>query len=171
VHGCEQLVPFRRECSNGTIAFLEASHDLGVLCRTMHQPERCGVEADSAGAGHRRGDPGCSAAGGGDVGGANAAVSSRVAGPTRCLQAHNQRSKTGLGSPRGSCGSFVGLGAGRFFGTVTVSAAGFTRINQNQCWGGPYLDAEQPHMEHMKKSLRVTFKMLRIAEGESSRRS
>jgi hypothetical protein len=66
VHGCEQLVPFRRECSNGTIAFLEASHDLGVLCRTMHQPERCGVEADSAGAGHRRGDPGCSAAGAGD---------------------------------------------------------------------------------------------------------
>ena len=33
MHGCEQVVPFRRERSNGTIAFLEPSHDLGVLCR------------------------------------------------------------------------------------------------------------------------------------------
>lgn len=47
----------------------------------------------------------------------------------------------------------IGLGAGR----------GFTRVNQ--CWG-MVEDAEQIHIGDMKKSPRVTFKMLRIAEGD-----
>lgn len=47
----------------------------------------------------------------------------------------------------------IGLGAGR----------GFTRVNQ--CWG-MVEDAEQIHIGDMKKSPRVTFKMLRIAEDD-----